>query len=204
MKLYAEMPVWRVRQQVADAAAVAWVVVWVWVGNRIYELVDALQGPGRSAEAIGLDTAARFEDGADGVGQVPAAGDALRRPFEAVAEGSRSLAEAGASQQELVHDVAVALGVVVAVIPIAYLVLKYVPGRVRWIREASAAKRLRIDAADLQLFALRAVATRPLYELQRACADPAAALAGGDYAPLAALELGALGLRVPEAGASHV
>ena len=39
---------------------------------------------------------------------------------------------------------------------------------------------------------------------QRACDDPAAALAAGDDAPLAAVELGARGLRVPGAGASHV
>jgi hypothetical protein len=46
----------------------------------------------------------------------------------------------------------------------------------------------------VHLFAIRAVYTRPLYELRRACDDPARALALGDYEPLARLELAALGL----------
>lgn len=87
------------------------------------------------------------------------------------------------------------LGILLAVIPIGYVLLRYAPWRGRWIREASAASRLRIDSEDLHLFALRAVATRPLYELQRVTPDPAAALARGDYESLASLELGALGLK---------
>lgn len=65
----------------------------------------------------------------------------------------------------------------------------------RWILEASAASKLRIDADDLRLFAIRAIATRPLYELRRACPDPAGCLADENYEPLAALELSALGLQ---------
>jgi hypothetical protein len=39
---------------------------------------------------------------------------------------------------------------------------------------------------------------RSLDELRRAAEDPGAALAAGDYAPLAAVEFRALGLRPPE------
>jgi hypothetical protein len=133
----------------------------------------------------------------DRIGGVPLVGDELQSPFEAAAGAGRTLERAGAAQQEVVHTLALWLGVLLAVIPIGYVLLRQVPKRVRWIREASAASRLRIDAEDLHLFALRAVSTRPLYELKRACADPARALATGDYEPLAGLELGALGLRVP-------
>jgi hypothetical protein len=57
------------------------------------------------------------------------------------------------------------------------------------------AARLRDDRADLHLFALRAVANRPLRQLHRVTPDPAGALAAGDYEGLAALELNALGLK---------
>ena len=195
MKLYAEAPRWRTRQIASDLAVLLWVVVWVRVGRWVHELVLRLQGPGRSLEEAGGGFARRFDDISGTVEDVPFVGGQLRRPFEAVADGSRSLAQAGITQQDVVPDVAVALGLLLALIPILYMLIKYVPGRVRWVREASAANRLRIDASDLHLFAIRAVATRPLYELQRACKDPAAALASGDYGPLAALELGAMGLR---------
>ena len=195
MKLYAEVPRWRTRQVLSDVAVVLWTYVWIKVGQRVHELILRLQGPGRSLEYAGGSFGRRFEDISETVGDVPFAGGQLRRPFEAVATGSRALERAGIQQQDVVHDIAVLLGILLALIPILYMLIKYLPGRLRWIREASAASRLRIDAADLHLFAIRAVATRPLYELQRACKDPAAALAQGDYGPLAALELGAMGLR---------
>src|SRR5687767_9523182 len=135
MKLYAEVPRWRLRQLLSDAAVLVWVYVWVRVGQEIHELVLRLQGAGRSLEDTGGDFAGRFDDISQTVDRVPLVGGQLRRPFGAVA-------------------------------------------------------------------------TRPLYELQRACADPAAALATADYAPLAALELGAMGLRAdpqpPQIGASRV
>jgi hypothetical protein len=52
-----------------------------------------------------------------------------------------------------------------------------------------------MGGADLELFALRALANRPLRELYRVTPDPAGALRAGDYAGLAALELRSLGLR---------
>ena len=61
--------------------------------------------------------------------------------------------------------------------------------------EATAARAIRESAADLHLFALRAVANRPLSELRRVTPDPAGALMSGDVEDLARLELAALGLR---------
>ncbi|HZD02256.1 MAG TPA: hypothetical protein VFA46_19315 [Actinomycetes bacterium] len=79
------------------------------------------------------------------------------------------------------------------------VVAVWLPGRVRWIREASAASHLRRDAAAtyLGLLAIRAVANRPLRQLRQASLDPIADLRRGDYQALAAVELRALGLRPP-------
>jgi hypothetical protein len=85
--------------------------------------------------------------------------------------------------------------VVVAAVPVIALLLVWLPRRVAWAREAGAASRLRMDAADLELFAIRAVANRPLRQLHRATPDPAGALRTGEYEALADLELRALGLR---------
>jgi hypothetical protein len=75
------------------------------------------------------------------------------------------------------------------------LLLVWLPRRVAWAREAGAASRLRMDGADLELFAIRAVANRPLRELRRVSDDPAGALRAGEHEALADLELRALGLR---------
>ena len=90
---------------------------------------------------------------------------------------------------------------VVAGFPAVLLLLAWLPRRVRWMRDAGDAHRLRGDSpGDLALFAWRAVARRPLGELRRAVDDPGGALLRGDYTALAALELHALGLRTESPG----
>jgi hypothetical protein len=195
MKLYAEVRHYRAGQMIRDALTLLWVTVWVFLGIRVYELVDSLGAAGRRLEEGGSEFAGTLESVGDDLADVPVVGGILRAPFEAIAGGGRAVQQAGETQQDVVHTLALYLGVLLALIPILLVVVPYLYRRVRWIREATAAHRLRVDADDLHLFALRAIATRSLTELQRATPDPAGALAAGDYAPLAALELGALGLR---------
>lgn len=160
--------------------------------------MDKLQGPGRSIEDAGTGLNENLTSVAERIEGVPLVGGDLRSPFDAAAGAAGALASAGQTHQDVIHALALSLGTLLAVIPIGYVLLKYLPPRLRWIREASAASSLRIDATDLELFALRAVATRPLYDLHRACSDPARALAERDFLPLARLELGALGLKIPD------
>jgi len=195
MKLYAEVPYFRTRQLLLDGAVLLWVYVWARVGLFMRELVEKLAGPGRTIEEAGSGLASNLDSISGQVGEVPLVGEALQSPFGAAADASRVLERAGQTHQDVIHSLAFWLGLFLALIPILYMLIKYLPGRLRWIREASAASKLRIDADDLYLFALRAVATRPLYELRRACPDPAGCLAAKDYEPLAALELSALGLK---------
>lgn len=95
------------------------------------------------------------------------------------------------------HTLAFWLALLLAAIPIVWLLVRCLPARMRWVREATAASRIRAQPSAPQLFALRAMANRPLPKLRRAEADPAAAYARGDYGALAALELAELGLRSP-------
>lgn len=198
MKLYAEVPYWRRRQIVRDVAVVAWIAGWIWVGVKVNEVVNRLGRPGRSLQGAGDRVGDSLEAVAEQAHRIPIVGGAIEEPFKSAASAGRFLEQAGRTQADVVASVALWLGVLLALIPILYMLIKYVPRRVRWIQEATAASYLRIDDADLQLFAFRAVATRPLHQLRRACPDPAAAFAAGDYEPLARLELGAMGLKVAE------
>jgi hypothetical protein len=194
MKPYAESTSLRMRQMVGDISLLVWVAAWAFAGVQIHDLVEQLAGPGRSVEQAGGSFVRALESAGDDIGSVPVVGDALERTLETVAGGGRALQSAGVAQQEAVQDLAFWLGILLAVIPIAYGLARYVPPRVRWMREAGAATRLRLDGDDLHLFALRAVANRPLDELRRASEDPGGDLAAGRYEALAELELRALGL----------
>jgi hypothetical protein len=195
MKLYAETAWLRTRQLAGDLAVLAWTAGWVLAGRALYRLVDQLAAPGRAVERAGTSFAGDVGDIQEKVGRIPVVGGELRDPFGRLGGVGRTLAEAGSTQQQVVHDLALWLGVLVAAAPVAALLAVWLPRRVAWAREAGAASRLRRDGADLELFALRAVANRPLRELRRASPDPTGALRAGDYAALAALELRALGLR---------
>lgn len=195
MKLYAEVPRYRLRQAIADLATLTWIVVWIWIGTFVHDLVNRLTAPGETVENAGRGFADSVQSFGGDVGDLPVVGDALETPFEKIADAGRTLQEAGAAQQEAVQTLALWLGILLAIIPIGSVLLKYVPDRLRWIREAGAASKLRIDAEDYKIFAIRALANQPLYELRRAAPDPAAAYAAGDYERLAELELGQLGLK---------
>ena len=196
MKLYAETAGLRARQVLGDLAVVAWTVAWVWAGVTLYRLVEKLAVPGARLEQAGGGFAGDVAEIQQKVGRVPVVGGELQGPFGRLAGVGQTLADAGATQQQVVHQLALWLGVLVAAVPIVALLLAWLPRRVAWAREAGAASRLRLAGADLELFALRAVANRPLRQLHRVTPDPAGALRAGDYEALADLELRALGLRV--------
>jgi len=197
VRLYAEITAMRVRQVAGDLAVLAWVVLWALAGITLHGLVDQLATPAAAVERAGEAFAGDVGDLQERVGRIPVVGDELRDPFGRLGGVGRVLSDAAATQQQVVHDLALWLGLAVALVPIAALLVVWLPRRVTWAREAGAASRLRLDAADLELFALRALANRPLRHLRRVTPDPAGALRAGDYAGLAELELRALGLRPP-------
>lgn len=194
MKLYADLPGHRTRQQLLDGAAAAAAVLLVRAGVWVHDAVDALAAPARTLQHGGQELSGRLGDAADGVGGVPLAGDALRTPLDQAADASRAVADAGSSAQGAVHHLATVLGLVVALLPLAWLLLRWLPGRVGWVREASAAERLR---GDTDLLAVRAATTAPLTALSRLGPAPVTAWRRGDEQAaraLAGLELARLGL----------
>lgn len=197
MQLYADEPRLARRQVAGDALLLVWIVAWVEIGQRLTVTVDRLGGPARTLARAG----GRLEDGlngaAGGVGRLPVVGGPLEEVFSDTAGAGTALREAGVEQAEVAHQLAVALGLLVAGLAIAWALSRHLPARLRWVRDAGAARALLADATDLRLFALRAVVNRPLSELRRVSADPGADLAAGRFDRLAALELAALGLPAP-------
>jgi hypothetical protein len=142
---------------------------------------------------------------ASGVAEdVPVVGDDLASPFDALGRAGASVTGAGQSTQDAVHTLGAVLAVVLVVLPVGWLLLRRVPARLRWAREAGAADRLlRAGAPDLELLAARAMATAPLPELARLPTGTGAGWRAGDPAAvraLAGLEARRLGVRLPAGG----
>ena len=202
MRLYAQHGPKALRQALGDGLLVLWIVVWVRIGQRLTELVDRLGGPGRTIASAGSQLEDGLDGAAGGIGRLPVVGGALEGVFGDAAGAGSSLRDAGTAQAEVAHQLAVALGLAVAGLAITLALVRYVPGRLQWIRDATSAQSLVAGAEDLRLFAIRAVANRPLSELRRVSRDPGADLAAGRFDRLAALELAELGLRLPKARAA--
>jgi len=195
MTWYADSPGLRARQQVLDAAVLAWVLLLAWLGRAVHRAVTALAAPGRELEEAGDGLAGGLAGAADRVGGVPGVGGGLRAPLDAAAGAGEVLSRAGAAQQDAVGTLALLLALVVGGLPALWAVARWLPGRLRWSREATAARRL---TGDVDLLALRAAASAPLADLARLGPDPVTRWRAGDEAAgraLAALELRRLGLR---------
>jgi hypothetical protein len=205
MKLYADGHARRARQLFGDLMLVAWSAAWLWLARVVHDATLALAATGRTIEKAGGGLASELRDAGTVVGDLPLVGDQARSPFDGAGRAAEQISAAGTSQVEAVQHLAFWLGIVVAAVPILVLVVVYVPRRWRFVREATAGQRFIDSSADLDLFALRAMANQPMRRLARVSDDPVAAMRSGDRAvvrALALLELDAVGLRAPERVAS--
>ena len=200
MKLYADLGARRAGQLAGDLLLVVWVWGWTQVGFAVHDAVEALGVVGEQVEEGGSGLAGNLGDAGARAAEVPLVGDQLRAPFDAAAGAARALAEAGRTQQEAVAQLALLLGWVIALVPVALVVLLWVPRRVAFVRRAGAARRHLDAAEDLDLFALRAMAGQPMHRVAAVSDDPVGAWRDGDRVVidrLADLELRDMGLRIP-------
>jgi hypothetical protein len=201
MKLYADLAGRRAGQLAGDLLLVLWSLAWAVFGRAVHDSVVALGAVGRYLETGGSSLAGNLGEAGRRAATVPLVGDELRSPFDRAAGAARAVADAGRTQQEVVSDLGLLLGVAVAVVPIALVALVWLPRRVAFARRAGATRRHLDAAGDLDLFALRAIAGQPMHRLARVSDDPAGAWRRGDSVVvqrLADLELRDMGLRVPE------
>lgn len=187
-----------------DLWLIAWTILWIWAALRLHELVMKLAAPGIAISDSATKLASDIASAGDAVGGVPLIGSALTAPFDGMAGAAQQIADAGQAQADAVGTIATALSISIAVIAIASFAMIWLPLRISFIRRATAARAF-IDAnADLDLFALRAMARQPLHVLAQITDDPAGAWRRGDAAvvrALAELELRSEGLRPPTATA---
>lgn len=200
-RLEASLPGGR-RLLALDAAVLAWTVAWITIAivialefQDLGELSDTVATVGGAAEATGA---------ALGVfGDLPVVGgavaDALAGPAAEIQEAGQSAQESAESARRSVDVLSLLLGLSIALIPSASLLVLYLPARVSRVREAQAVEAARRLAADDPAFheflARRAAQNLSFRQLDRVTAEPWRELAEGRFDRLARAELERLGLR---------
>lgn len=200
MTLYADRPLRLANQVLGDVLVLLLVYLGVRLGLAARDRVNGLAVPGREAEEAARGVGGTMRGAAGDLADAPVVGGALSSPFRALASTSRDLAASAVAYQDAVAQLAALTGVVVAGVPIVVLIALWLPRRVAWVREASAAVRLmRGGEGATELLAVRALARQPLPRLARLSPGVVEGWRGGEKAAtehLAGLELDALGLRV--------
>jgi hypothetical protein len=199
MTLYADRPLRRVNQVLGDLLVLLAVYLAVRLGLGARDRVAGLAAPGREAEEAARSLRGTMRGAAGDVADAPLVGGTLARPFTALAATSRDLALSAQDYQDAVARLATLTAVLVAGVPVVLLLALWLPRRVAWVVEASAAVRLmRAGEGAAELLAVRALARQPLRRLAGLGPDVVAGWRAGDQAAterLAGLELDALGKR---------
>lgn len=195
MKWYADRPVRLTRQLIADLLAAAWVAIWIWVATTAHDWVLELRAPGDGLVNAGGDIRDVFTNAADKARRVPLVGDDLSGALGNGTKAGESLIGAGNTQIGVVQDTAFWLQVALITIPILFLLITWLPIRLRYARKAGNTAKLR-NKPDL--LALRALTSLSTKELAKFPGDPAVSWRTGDtdvIEELAKKQLAALGVR---------
>lgn len=197
---YAQTPARRLRQLLGDALVVGWVLACAAAGRLVHDLVRHVAEPALRLQGADEQIRATLADTGDRLGGVPLAGEELRGAFDRLAGLGAQVSTAGSDLAATMGTLAIALGLAAAIGPALAVLLPWLVLRIRFARRAAEARRFVDAAADLDLFALRALAHQPMRRLARISDDPAGAWRGGDphvTRALAALELAERGLLPP-------
>ncbi|MEU3316013.1 hypothetical protein ABZ743_25510 [Streptomyces sp. NPDC006662] len=189
MLLYAQTPARRNRQILADLMAVVVIACAVWFASAVHDAIMLLAEPGRKVESAGEGFAGALHDAGRTASDVPLVGGLLKKPFQSAADAGTGLADAGQSLQDAVSQLAFLITVVLIVVPVAFVLLVWVPLRVRWIRRCATFRSLYHGPHGADLLALRAL-TGPPGDLRAIPAPPgglADAWRRGDQQVVAAL-----------------
>ena len=200
MKLYSDYGPRRTRQIFVDLVSIAFIVGWVWLGATIYTIVSQLSQFGADMEKAGAGFRETMTEVGTNLGGVPLIGSGIRAPFDGASAAGGALESAGQGQQELVQQLAVTLGLGVAVLPILMILFLWLLTRGRFARRAGRAKALVRAGVGIDLLALRALTSQSVAAITDVDADAAGAWRRGDEGvirQLAGLELRSAGIRMP-------
>ena len=194
-------PTRRAVHLVGDLVLIGWTLLWLFVAGIVRAGIKALAAPAVELGKGTTSLANTVEDAARSLGDVQFVGDQLAAPFRPIADSLRDIASQSSAQVAAVEQAALLAAVVVFLAPTLTVALLYLPPRIRRARESAAARAYIDDQADLDLFALRAMAKAPMTKIAGITNDPVGAWRSADAATimkLANLELRRVGIGVAD------
>jgi hypothetical protein len=202
IKIWSELRVARLKEQVADVATLVWVLFW---GNIVWQLFQFLSGfaeAGRIVRSGGEGMVAGGRNLGESLAGLPLVGSQARDiARDAFAGAGQPLSEFGTQLEQFIFVVAAVLALLLALATMAPWLTRYLPWRwerLRRVRAAHRAIRTAPDVADVSIertLAMRAVTRLDYAALLEYTPDPLGDWASGRLDRLARAELASVGLR---------
>jgi hypothetical protein len=202
IKIWSELRVARLKEQVADVATLLWLVFWGSVVWRLFQFLAGFAEAGRTVRAGGEAMISSGSALGESLAGLPLVGSQVRDVTrDAFGAAGRPLSDFGTELEQFIFIVAIVLAALLAIVTIGPWLNRYLPWRWERLRSLRAAHRaIRTaphvaDAAIARALALRAVTRLEYSTLLEFTPDPIGDWAGGRHDRLARAELASVGLR---------
>jgi hypothetical protein len=199
MKIYSDFSLARVGQVALDLLALIAIALSIWAGVAVRDGIVALADVGKQLEKAGSGFRKTMSDAAHTLSGIPLIGRSAGDPFRSASDAGGTLADAGQSEQVVIAHLATVLGIVVALVPMYFVVRYLLVRRWRFARAATTAASTARASGGLDLLAFRALAhcdPRDLVALGPTTVDLWRTGDRSTIEALASLELRAAGVRL--------
>jgi hypothetical protein len=160
MVVYDSRPVRRVRQVVGDVLVLVGLVLAVVVGREVAGSIERLAAIGTRVQDEGSAFQRQLSATARALADIPLAGDAVSAPLRRASEHAGAVAAAGAQQHDTAVHLAHLVGGGLTVVFVVVLLLVWTRTRGRFVRAATAARRVDQGPDGTEVLALRALVGR--------------------------------------------
>ena len=202
IKIWSELRVARLKEQVADLATIVWVVFWGNVVWTLFQFLSSFAQAGRTIRDGGQNMVQSGRDLGESLAGLPLVGEGARDVArDAFAGAGQPLSDFGVELEQFIFVVSLVLALIVALVTLGPWLNRYVPWRAERLQRVRAAHRaIRTapkvgDAGVERALAMRAVSRLEWSTLLEYTPDPLGDWAGGRYERLARAELASAGLR---------
>jgi hypothetical protein len=202
LRLWSEVRSGRAREQVADAATLAWLALWVSIAVSVHQLIVGFADAGRTIRGGGETMIQGGRDLGSALSGIPLVGEGLRGVAErAFAGAGTPIVAFGNDLEGLIFLVGALLALLLLLVPTIPWLTRYLPwrwARLQAMRSGHRAIRLAPTAeseAVREVLALRAVTRLDYRDLLEFTPDPIGDWVAGRHDRLARAELASVGLR---------
>ena len=202
IKIWSELRVARVKEQVADLATLLWVVFWGTIVWQLFQFLAGFAEAGRTIRAGGQNMVQSGRDLGDSLAGLPWVGSQVRDlARNAFAGAGGPLSDFGTQLEQFIFIVAVVLALLLALVTLGPWLNRYLPwrwARLQRVRAAHRAIRTAPDVGDDSIkraLAMRAFTRLDYSTLLEYTPDPFGDWVSGRHDRLARAELASVGLR---------